>query len=187
MKEGDEGLYSKRFAQSAGPGFRSSKICTVPIIFLPNMLKKQNGMLAFWGALFESFFHLRGIFLSNFRPLEALWGSYGLIFGVKKWFGHQTCPKIAPRSVFPVSGSPFWRSFGVIFSYFLYFSPKKKASEICSFFSSIFGSPELSTGRAHMQSVHAGAVQTHFFSFALFLKSSSQQTSCRVHFGGNFH
>ena len=71
-------------ASHSPPGLASSKFCTVPHIFLPKMFKKQDGMLAFFGALFEYFFHLRGRFLSNFRPLEAFWGSYGLIFVVKK-------------------------------------------------------------------------------------------------------
>ena len=65
-------------------------------------LKNKTECWPFFGALFESCFYLRGNFLSIFRPLEALWGSYGLIFGVKNCFGHQTCPKIAPRRVFPV-------------------------------------------------------------------------------------
>ncbi len=38
-----------------------------------------------------------------------------------------------------------------------------------------------------MQSVRAGAVQTHFFIFTLFLKNSSYMTSFGVHFGGSFH
>ena len=38
-----------------------------------------------------------------------------------------------------------------------------------------------------MQSVHAGAVQTHFFIFTLFLKSRSQKTSFEAHFGDIFH
>ena len=37
-----------------------------------------------------------------------------------------------------------------------------------------------------MQSVRAGAVQTHFFIFTLFLKNSSYMTSFGVNFGGNF-
>ena len=38
-----------------------------------------------------------------------------------------------------------------------------------------------------MQSVRAGAVQTHFSIFTLFLKNSSYMTSCGVHVGGSFH
>ena len=37
-----------------------------------------------------------------------------------------------------------------------------------------------------MQSVHAGAVQTHFFIFSLFLKSKSNKTPFGLHFGGDF-
>ncbi len=49
------------------------------------------------------------------------------------------------------------------------------------FFLRFLGRPERSTGWAHMQSVHAGAVQTHFSDFALFLKNSFQKTSVWVH------
>ena len=38
-----------------------------------------------------------------------------------------------------------------------------------------------------MQSVRAGAVQTHFFILTRFLKNSSYMTSFGVHFGGSFH
>ena len=41
------------------------------------------------------------------------------------------------------------------------------------------GCPERSKGWAHMQSVHAGAAQTHFYVFTVFLKSASG----RYHFG----
>ena len=37
-----------------------------------------------------------------------------------------------------------------------------------------------------MQSVRAGAVQTYFFIFTLFLKSRSKQTPFGLHFGDNF-
>ena len=38
-----------------------------------------------------------------------------------------------------------------------------------------------------MQSVHAGAVQTHFFVFTRFLKDRFQKISFWIHFGDNFH
>ena len=144
-------------------------------------------MLAFFGALFESFFHLRGIFLSNFRPLEALWGSYGRIFGVKKWFGHQTCPKIAPRSVSPFRGHLFGDLLEYVFRIFCIFRLKRRLLKYVPFVLRFLGRPELSTGPAHMQSVQAGAVQTHFFSFAFFLKNSSLGSSFWVDFGSQFH
>ena len=79
-------------------------------------------MLAFFGQLFESFFHLRGHFLSNFRPLEALWGSYGLIFEVKKWFGAPNVPQDCAKMRFPRFGvtflETFWDHFLVFFAFF---------------------------------------------------------------------
>ena len=65
------------------------------------MFKKQDGMPAFFGQLFESFLHLRGHFLSNFRLLEALWESYGLIFVVKKWLGAPNMPQDCPKRRLP--------------------------------------------------------------------------------------
>ena len=55
--------------------------------------------------------------------------------------------------------------------------------QFCSQFPS---RPERSTGWAHMQSVRAGAVQTHFLIFTLLLKSSSQQTSFWDHSRSEF-
>ena len=55
-----------------------------------------------------------------------------------------------------------------------------------SFFLRFLSRPERSTGWADMQSVHAGAVQTHFSTFAFFLKSSFQKTSFGLHFGDIF-
>ena len=144
-------------------------------------------MLAFFGALFESFSHLWGYFLSNFRSLEALWGSYGLIFGVQKWLGAPNMPQDCPKRHHHVFGVTLLETFWDLFFDFLHFLLKKRGSEICPFFLQFLGRPERSTGSAHMQSVHAGAVQTHFFIFTLFLKSSSQHISYWVYFGGNFH
>ena len=66
------------------------------------------------------------------------------------------------------------------------FCLKRGLLKYVSFFLRFLGRPELSTGRAHMQSVHAGAVQTHFFSFTLFLKNSYLGFSFWVHFGSHF-
>ena len=86
------------------------------------MFKKQDGMLAFFGALFEYFFHLQGRFLSNFRPLEALWGSYGLIFGVKKWLGAPNMPQDCPKRRHPGNKLTLletcWVPFFTFFSFF---------------------------------------------------------------------
>ena len=120
-------VYSKRFAQSAGPGFRSSKFCTVPHIFLPKMFKKQDGMLAFFGAFFESFFHLRGYFEAFFGPWGHSWGTMGSFLRSKNGLGHQTYPKTAPRGATLVSVSPFLGHFGGIFSYFFDFSAEKES------------------------------------------------------------
>ena len=218
-----------------------AKFCIAPHIFLPNMFKKQDGMLAFWGALFEYFFHLRVHFLSTFWSLEALWGSYGLISGIKKWLGAPNMPQDCPKRRHPGNKLTLletcWAHFLIVFAFFcvnrgvlkwarfwsqklvwapnmpqdcskrrfprfevtfleicwsicffvfLYFLSRKRAYEICFFCSSIFGLPERSTGWAHMQSVHASAVQTHFFSSARFLKNSLLMFSFWGVFGATF-
>ena len=86
------------------------------------MFKKQDGMLAFFGQLFESFFHLRGHFLSNFRLLEALWESYGLIFGVKKWLGAPNMPQDCPKRRHHLFEGTLLETFWVPFFTFFAFS-----------------------------------------------------------------
>ena len=94
----------------------------------------------------------------------------GSLFGVRKQLGQQKCPKSRQRGATTKILSPFWRHFGALFSNILYLFAKKHRSEICIFFLRFLGRPERSKGWAHMQSVHAGAVQTHFSMFAVFLK-----------------
>ena len=104
------------------------------------------------------------IFLLIFGPWGHFGGAMDSFLESKNGLGHQTCPKTAPRGATTFSRASFWRHFGAIFSHFLHFLAKKRGSEICPFFLRFWGLPERSTGWAHMQSVHAGAVQTHFFS-----------------------
>jgi len=76
---------------------------------------------------------------------------------------------------------------GHVFRICAYVLPQKKTSEIDSFFLRFLGRPERFTGWAHMQSVHACAVQTHFSVFACFLKNRLPRTMCWLHFGSNVH
>ena len=78
----------------------------------------------------------------------------------------------------------FWSSF---FQYFPRFLLKRAVLKWVAFFLQFVGHPERSKGWAHMQSVRAGAVQTHFPVFTLVLKNRSQQISVGAHFGGNVH
>ena len=136
-------------------------------------------MLAFFGQLFESFFHLRGNFLSNFRLLEALWESYGLIFVVKKWLGAPNMPQDCPKRRHHLfKGTLCGDILGTFFHMFCIFCLKRGVLKYVLLFLRFLGRPEPSTGWAHMQSVHAGAVQTHFSVFAFSLKNRFQQTSC---------
>merc|ERR1711924_401743 len=66
------------------------------------------------------------------------------------------------------------------------FGLKRVGLKYDPFFLCFFGRPERSKGWANMQSVHAGAVQTHFSIFTLSLKSRSQITSCWVPFWRQF-
>ena len=139
-------------------------------------------MNALSGSLLGSFFALLGSFLRHFlvpgSTLGALWAHF---LNQKSAWGS----KGAPRGATPEIPSAFWRPFGALFLNIVAFFVKNRGSEIGCFFLQFFGHPERSKGWAHMQSVHAGAVQTHFFMFTLFLKSRSQKTSFGVHFGGN--
>ena len=60
---------------------------------------------------------------------------------------------------------------------------KKNVLHYVAVFLRCFDHPGRSKGWAHMQFLHAGAVKTHFFIFALFLKKSFPKTSFGVHFG----
>ena len=143
-------------------------------------------MLAFFGQLFEYFFHLRGHFLSNFRLLESPWESYGLTFGVKKWLGAPNMPQDCPKRRHHVFGVTFLETFwDLFFDIVCIFCKKRWVLTYVPFFLRFLGRPERSTGWAHMQSVHAGAVQTHFCVFAFFLKNSFQRFSRCVQFGSH--
>ena len=117
-----------------------AKFFPVPPIFLPKMLKKQNGMPAFFRTLLETFSTSGTICSVIFAPWSHFGGAMGSFLGSKNGLGHQTCPKIAPRGVFPVISSPFWKPFGVMFSYFCIFCLKRGVLKYV-LFSSIFGSP----------------------------------------------
>ena len=134
-------------------------------------------------SLLGSFLALLGSFLKHFSvpgsTLGALWANF---LNQKSAWGS----KGAPRGATPEIKSPFWRPFGALFLNIVAFSVKNRGSEIGCFFLIFFGHPERSKGWAHMQSVHAGAVQTHFFIFTLFLKSRSQKTSFGIHLGDIF-
>ena len=54
------------------------------------------------------------------------------------------------------------------------------------FFLCFLGHPGRSMGWAHMQSVRAGAVETHFFVFAFVSKNSVQKIVFLLHFGNIF-
>ena len=60
---------------------------------------------------------------------------------------------------------------------------KKMCTWNMSPFSTFFGRIERSWGWAHMQSVHACAVQTHFSVFAFFLEKGSLKSQTVVNFG----
>ena len=63
------------------------------------------------------------------------------------------------------------------------FDVKKRVLETLPFFSSILGRSEHSTQWAHMQSVRACAVQTHFLVFVPVLKNSSPKTATWLNSG----
>ena len=66
-----------------------------------------------------------------------------------------------------------------MFRIFCIFFLKRAVLKYVPFFLCFLGRPERCTGWAHVQSVHAGAVQTHFCVFTFFSKIASR----RLHFG----
>ena len=140
----------------------------------------------FRGTFGVTFVHFWDHCWSNFRLPGALLGRCGLIFSVKNGLGHQKCPKSRQSEISGISPHPFGDLLELCFRTFSYFFGKNSGSEICPFFRRFLGRPERSTGWAHMQSVHACAVQTHFSIFALLPKNSFQKRSRWVHFGSIF-
>ena len=104
---------------------QNSVLC---FFFSPKVFKKQDAMLAFWGALFEQFFlHLGSFFEYFFVPGGTL-GSNGFIFGVKKWLGAPNLPQDWPKRRFPRFGVTFLETFWGQFFVLLIFLVKKEGS-----------------------------------------------------------
>ena len=136
------------------------------------------------GLLVESFVGPLGIIFEAFWIIwEYFGGAVGSLFELKSVWRS----KGAQRGATLFSNSPFWTPFGAlsflnVFSFLL----KRAVLKWVAVFLRCFGHPERSKGWARMQSVHAGAVETHFFIFAYVLENSSQQTCFGVHFGWSF-
>ena len=111
-------------------------------------------------------------FGSTLATLGSLLEYFGYIFCVKKRTGLPKVSQERPQAPTPEINSRFGRHFEVMFQIFSYFYVKKRVPEIYSFFCWILGRIECSTGRAHMQSVRACAVQTQFCIFRLVCKNA---------------
>ena len=121
--------------------------------------------------------HFGRSFGATFAPVGSFWGHFGYIFCMKK---RTEAPKVLqerPKALTPEIKSRFGsHSEGI----FLTFAGKMCVFVVLFavlFFLRFLSRPERSMGWAHMQSVHAGAVQTHFSVFAFLLKNRFQQTS----------
>ena len=110
----------------------------------------------------------------------------GSFLGSKNGLGTKHAPRLLQEAFPPFRTHLFGDLLGYFFCIFCIFCLKRGVLKYVSFFLRFLGRPELSTGWAHMQSVHAGAVQTHFFSFAFFLENSFLGFSLWVHFGSMF-
>ena len=95
-------------------------------------------------------------------------------------------PQVPQEAPTPKSTHPFGHIWEVIFQTFLYFWWKNSVLETHLFFWWLFCRIECFSRWAHMQPVHAGAVQMHFFIFISFLKIRSSKTSFGLHFGDDF-
>jgi hypothetical protein len=133
-------------------------------------------LLGSLGVIFELCSVLGGTLGSLLEP-------FGCTFRVKKQTGAPKVPQEAPPPKFPHPFGPLWE---VIFHIFIYFVVQKVVLKHVPFFLRFWGRPERFKGWAHMQSVRAGSIQTHFSDFVLFLKNGRQQTSFWVNFGSHF-
>ena len=111
---------------------------------------------------FYNFFTTFGV---NLATLASLLQDFGHIFRVKKQTGAPKVPQEAQPPKFP---TPFGHFLEAIFTFFHIFYARTCVFKMCSLFSSILGRTQHSTGWAHMQSVHACAVQTHLSVFIFF-------------------
>ena len=116
--------------------------------------------------------------------MGALLEHFGCTFRVKTQTGAPKVPQEAPPQKFP---NPFGHLGAIIFIHFRVFYVKKCVLETCCVFSRILGRIERSWGWAHMQSVHACAVQTHFSVFDLVLKKGSLKSVIWVNLAVIFH
>ena len=86
-------------------------------------LKNKTECWPFLEHFSSHFSYLWGHFLSNFRPLGALWGRYGLIFGVRKWLGAPNMPQDCPKGRQHQNTVTFLETFwGPFFVFFLFFA-----------------------------------------------------------------
>ena len=89
-------------------------------------------------------------------------------------------PQVAPKRRHPRNPLTLldssWDPFSI---YLCVFCLKRSVLKCDTFFLQFLGRPEPSAGWAHMQSVHAGAVQTQFCVFTFFAKIASR----RLRFG----
>ena len=117
------------------------------------------------------------------QPWVHFWSTLDALFVSKIRLRCQTCPKSHHhQNILPHVGT-FWRHFFIHFSIFM---QTDTYLQHVLFFLRFVGRPGRSTRGAHMQSVHACAVQTHFFVFSFFLKIWSLKGAHGVKFGVYF-
>ena len=109
----------------------------------------------------------------------AYFGSQNMIRGTQNT---QEPPKKRHLGNKLIHLDTFWTSFLTFFAVLLL---KKMILRHVPIFLRFWGGPERYTGRAHMQSVHACAVQTHFSYFVFSLKSSIQKARFWLHLGSH--
>ena len=117
------------------------------------------------GALLAQLF---GTFELIFEVICGSWGHFEGTVGSLLVSETAWGTKSAPRAATPEINSPIWRPCGALVSNIFDVFVKQTLLKYVPSFLQFLGRPERSTGWAHMQSVHAGAVQTHTFPFSQF-------------------
>ena len=117
------------------------------------------------GPFWRHFYHFGALVGSLWRPWAHFWSTWDALFMSKTDWGAKGAPRGAKGGPPPYFTHPFGHLLETIFRTCSYFPVKRRVLETGSFFLRFWGRRGRFVGWAHMQSVHACAVNTHFSVF----------------------
>jgi len=151
-------------------------IMRIYVYYIVSASRSPPGPSMKWALLHDfgvTFTTLAPLWESILLPWGHFWSTLDALFVTKNRLGRQRCPQRRHHQNKVTYLDTFWRSFSTNCRGF---DAKGCVLETGRSFSSILGRFERSRGWAHMRSVHACAVQTHFSVFVFFLKKGSLKT-----------